>query len=302
MADIRAGESFVSAEFSTSFAREHEQVTVHISAASDVGSIRQVNEDSYFANAPVFLVADGMGGHSYGDRASQTVAAEFNETYEAGTFEPTTPHVVLEVIDRSNAGVQNLVSAADGPGAVAGTTLAGVALVEADEMGPQGLHWMIFNIGDSRVYGWNGRSLVQITVDHSAVQEMVSMGLITAEEALVHPDRNVITRAVGSEAQVEADIWLMPTRGHQVFLVCSDGLTKELDDAQIAELILAYGADPEPGLSLAEHLVQNAVERGGRDNITVVVVESELANDDSEAVARAGDRVHLPAEESKDAS
>ncbi|KAB1649273.1 PP2C family protein-serine/threonine phosphatase [Pseudoclavibacter endophyticus] len=292
----------MSAEFSTSFAREHEQVTVHISAASDVGSIRQVNEDSYFANAPVFLVADGMGGHSYGDRASQTVAAEFNETYEAGTFEPTTPHVVLEVIDRSNAGVQNLVSAADGPGAVAGTTLAGVALVEADEMGPQGLHWMIFNIGDSRVYGWNGRSLVQITVDHSAVQEMVSMGLITAEEALVHPDRNVITRAVGSEAQVEADIWLMPTRGHQVFLVCSDGLTKELDDAQIAELILAYGADPEPGLSLAEHLVQNAVERGGRDNITVVVVESELANDDSEAVARAGDRVHLPAEESKDAS
>ncbi|MGO2112095.1 MAG: PP2C family protein-serine/threonine phosphatase [Pseudoclavibacter sp.] len=292
----------MSAEFSTSFARDHEQVTVHVSASSDVGSVRQVNEDSFFANAPVFLVADGMGGHSYGDRASQTVAAEFNENYQAGGFEPTTPHEVLEVIDRSNAGVQNLVSEADGPGAVAGTTLSGVALVEAEEMGPQGLHWMIFNIGDSRVYGWNGRSLVQITVDHSAVQEMVSMGLITADEALVHPDRNVITRAVGSEPTVEADIWLMPTRGHQVFLVCSDGLTKELDDAQISELILAYGSDPEPGLSLAEHLVQNAVERGGRDNVTVVVVESELANDDSEPVARTTGATPVPVEGAKDGS
>lgn len=274
------------AEFSTSFARASEHVTVHVSAASDVGAVRQVNEDSYFAIAPVFLVADGMGGHSYGDRASQTVAASFHETYIEGEFEPTTPHMVLDVIDRANASVQNLVSEADGPGAVAGTTLSGIALVEADEMGPQGLHWMIYNVGDSRVYGWNGRSLVQITVDHSAVQEMVSMGLITAAEALVHPDRNVITRAVGSEPQVEADIWLMPTRGHQVFLVCSDGLTKELEDAQIAELILAYGEEAEPGLSLAEHLVQTAVERGGRDNITVVVVESELGNDDSEPIER----------------
>lgn len=287
----------MSAEFSTSFARAGEHVTVHVSAASDVGSVRQVNEDSFFAIAPVFLVADGMGGHSYGDRASQTVAESFHESFLPGPFRPATPNAVLEVIDRANLSVQNLVTAADGPGAVAGTTLSGVALVEADEMGPQGLHWMIFNIGDSRVYGWNGHSLVQITVDHSAVQEMVSMGLITAAEAIVHPDRNVITRAVGSEAQVETDIWLMPTRGHQVFLLCSDGLTKELDDAQIAELIVAYGADPEPGLSLAEHLVQTAVERGGRDNVTVVLVESELSNEDSEPVGRTADAVRAAAAE-----
>lgn len=269
----------MSAEFSTSFARAGEHVTVHVSAASDVGSVRQVNEDSFFATAPVFFVADGMGGHSYGDRASQTVAATFTQAFPEGTFEPTTPSEVLQAVDRANVGVQSLVTEADGPGAVAGTTLTGVALVEAEEMGPAGLHWMIFNIGDSRVYGWNGRSLIQITVDHSAVQEMVSMGLITAAEALIHPDRNVITRAVGSEPDVEADIWLMPTRGHQVFVICSDGLTKELDDAQIAEIILAYGADPEPGMSLAELLVQTAVERGGRDNVTVVLVESELRNE-----------------------
>ena len=272
----------MSAEFSTSFARAGEHVTVHVSAASDVGSLRQVNEDSFFAAAPVFFVADGMGGHQYGDRASQTVASTFHETFGESEFAPTTPAEVLQTIDRANNGVQQLVTEAFGPGAVAGTTLSGVALVEADEMGPQGLHWMIFNVGDSRVYGWNGRSLIQITVDHSAVQEMVSMGLITAAEALVHPERNVITRAVGSEPDVETDVWLMPTRGHQVFLICSDGLTKELDDAQIAEVILAYSADPEPGLSLAELLVQTAVERGGRDNVTVVLVESELANDDSE--------------------
>lgn len=264
----------MSAEFSTSFARADEVVTVHVSAATDVGSVRHVNEDSWFATPPVFFVADGMGGHSYGDRASQTVAAAFAAQFDSALFEPTTPETVLEAIETANTGVQDLVTD-DGPGAVAGTTLTGISLVDADQMGPEGLHWMIFNIGDSRVYGWNGRSLIQITVDHSAVQEMVTMGLITAEEALIHPDRNVITRAVGSEDQVETDIWLMPARGHQVFLICSDGLTKELDDAQIAELILAYGADPEPGMSLAELLVQTAVERGGRDNVTVVLVESE---------------------------
>ena len=283
------------AEFSTSFERDGEHVTVHVSASTDIGTVRQVNEDSFFATPPVFFVADGMGGHSYGDRASQTVAATFGETFPGGDVGPTTPESVLGTIERANASVQGLITDDDGPGAVAGTTLSGLALVEADELGPHGLHWMIFNIGDSRVYGWNGRSLVQITVDHSAVQEMVAMGLITPDEALVHPDRNVITRAVGSEATVEADVWLMPTRGHQVFLICSDGLTKELDDAQIAEQIIEYGADPEPELSLADMLAQTAVERGGRDNVTVVVVESErldtTAGADDDAATRS---IELP--------
>lgn len=283
--------SYVSAEFSTSLTRADEHVQLHVSAASDVGAVRQVNEDSYCATPPVFLVADGMGGHAYGDRASQTVAQEFAETYGEIEVAPTTPEDVLRVIDRANTAVQGLVTEADGPGAVAGTTLSGVALVEAPDMGSDQLHWMIFNVGDSRVYGWNGRSLIQITVDHSAVQEMVSMGLITPADALIHPDRNVITRSVGSEEHVEVDIWLMPARGHQVFLICSDGLTKELDDAQIAELILAYGADPEPEVSLAEMLVQTAVERGGRDNVTVAVVESSLdaAEAADEMAAEAGD-------------
>lgn len=227
---------------------------------------------------PVFFVADGMGGHAYGDRASQTVVATFDEEFQVE--EPATPDRVLRTIDRANQAVQDLVTEADGPGAVAGTTLSGIALVDLADLGAELLHWMIFNVGDSRVYGWNGRALVQVTVDHSAVQEMVAMGLISAADALIHPDRNVITRAVGSESDVEADIWLMPVHGHQVFLVCSDGLTKELSDEQISQVMLEYHSDPEPELTLAETLVQTAVEVGGRDNVSVVVIDSEYANAD----------------------
>lgn len=262
------------AEFSTTYERSFGTLTLHVSGASNVGRVRQVNEDSFFAKSPAFFVADGMGGHAYGDRASQTVVETFDEALQDES--PLRPERILELIDQANEHVQNLITEDDGPGAVAGTTLSGIAIVDVDEIGGDELHWMIFNVGDSRVYGWNGRSLIQVTVDHSAVQEMVAMGLITPADALIHPDRNVITRAVGSERHVETDIWLMPTRGHQVFLLCSDGLTKELDDQQIAQVMAEYGAEAEPAVTLSEALVEAAVAAGGRDNITVVVVESTL--------------------------
>lgn len=270
------GDSSVQTEFSTTYERAFGTLTVRVCAATNVGRVRQVNEDSYFAKSPVFFVADGMGGHAYGDRASQTVAATFDEHIDADA--PMRPEEILGLIDESNESIQRLITEQDGPGAVAGTTLSGIGLVDVDEITPDGdeLHWMIFNIGDSRVYGWNGRSLIQVTVDHSAVQEMVTMGLITPADALIHPDRNVITRAVGSERHVETDIWLMPTRGHQVFLLCSDGLTKELDDTQIAQVMTEYSTQAEPSITLSEALVEAAVAAGGRDNITVVVVESEI--------------------------
>ena len=112
--------------------------------------------------------------------------------------------------------------------AVAGTTLTGVALVDAGD--GAGFHWMVFNIGDSRVYAWDGRTLEQLSVDHSAVQELVDAGLISAEDAERHPDRNVITRAIGADEVVDPDVWLIPATGRQVFLICSDGLSKEVDD------------------------------------------------------------------------
>ena len=261
-------------DFSTTVATCAGDLELRGSAASDVGAVRAVNEDAFVAQAPVFVVADGMGGHAYGDRASRTVAEVFAERFP--TPEPTTPVEVIAAIDEANSRVQALVTDEDGPGVVAGTTVTGIALVEVDPSGEgaPSPHWMIFNVGDSRVYGWNGRDVVQITVDHSAVQELVLLGILTPEEALIHPDRNVITRAVGSEPQVQTDLWLMPVQGHQVFVVCSDGLTKELDDVEIAEIIAEYVDAELAADSLASTLVRRALEAGGRDNISVVVVES----------------------------
>lgn len=262
-------------------------INISAEAVTDVGNVRAVNEDSVLAESPIFLVADGMGGHSYGDRASQAVVAAFKEGFAGEQL--ATPEAVLGTIDAANQNIQDLVTA-DSPGAVAGTTLAGLALVDvAPSDGAESApHWMIFNVGDSRVYGWNGRDLVQITVDHSAVQELVSLGIITPDEAEQHPDRNVITRAVGSEPSVETDLWLMPVQGHQMFLVCSDGLNKELVDADIATIIREYLAEPEPEGSLAQELVNEAVSRGGRDNVSVVIVESSVhAADGVEAPTRA---------------
>lgn len=275
----------MSTDFSTTVATRVGDLTLRGSASSDVGSVRAVNEDAYFARSPIFLVADGMGGHAYGDRASSTVAEVFGEQFPEA--HPTTPMAVIEAIDAANSRVQSLVTDDDGPGVVAGTTVTGLALVEVDPSGGDqvGTYWMIFNVGDSRVYGWNGRDVVQITVDHSAVQELVLLGVLTPEEALIHPDRNVITRAVGSEAQVDTDLWLMPVQGHQVFIACSDGLTKELDDEGIAEVVREYVADEAPTKSLSDVLVERALLAGGRDNISVVVLESHVpANEDASGV------------------
>ena len=261
-------------DFSTTVATCAGELELSGSAASDVGAVRAVNEDAFFARVPVFAVADGMGGHAYGDRASRTVAEVLAERFPEP--EPTTPVDVIAAIDEANARVQALITEEDGPGVVAGTTVTGVALVEVDPAGGDAPapHWMIFNVGDSRVYGWNGRDVVQITVDHSAVQELVLLGVLTPEEALIHPDRNVITRAVGSEPQVQTDLWLMPVQGHQVFVVCSDGLTKELEDREISGIIAGHVDSELVADSLAATLVRRALEAGGRDNISVVVVES----------------------------
>jgi serine/threonine protein phosphatase PrpC len=245
----------------------HGSAVVAYSARTDVGLVRSVNEDAYLAAAPVYLVADGMGGHARGDAASRTVLETFRRHLEPD--QRATPEQVLDAIHSSNDAVRALSGAGEEGTAVAGTTLAGVALVDA---GDGGLCWMVFNVGDSRVYAWDGRRLEQVSVDHSAVQELVDAGVIDASEAERHPDRNVITRALGADEFVEPDVWLVPVAGRQVFLICSDGLTKEVDDDTIAR-VLAGGGGHAAGL--AGELVELAVERGGRDNVTAIVVESE---------------------------
>jgi serine/threonine protein phosphatase PrpC len=233
--------------------------------------VRKANEDSLRAQAPVFLVADGMGGHARGDAASQTVVRVFEEHIESGA--PSTPERILDAIHSSNDAVRDLSTAGDVGTAVSGTTLAGIAFVDAGA--DSGCQWMVFNVGDSRVYSWVGDRLHPVTVDHSAVQEMVDAGLLDPQHAESHPERNVITRAIGADEYVDADVWLLPAAKHQAFLICSDGLTKELDDDQIARLLASHTG--EDGPSTADVLVEAALVNGGHDNVSVVVVRAMIS-------------------------
>ena len=242
-----------------------------VSAQTAIGTVRSVNEDSYLAATPLFVVADGMGGHERGDRASQTVIAVLQDQLQEGTL--PTPAMVLTAITDANVAVRAL-TGDNGQRLISGTTLAGLALVESQE---GSVHWMAFNVGDSRIYSWNGRVLEQLSVDHSAVQELVDAGQITELAARSHPERNVITRAVGAEDLVDADVWLLPIGGAQSFVLCSDGLTKELDDTAIARLLAEYGSDgaAHPA-TIADALVDAANRAGGKDNITVVVLDCSI--------------------------
>jgi serine/threonine protein phosphatase PrpC len=251
---------------------------IDVSAHSAVGQVRSVNEDSYLAADPLFFVADGMGGHAFGDRASQAAVAALAERVPAGSL--PSPDDVLEAVVDANVAVRALSTHGEIGVAVAGTTLSGVARVETET----GEHWMVVNVGDSRVYSWDGRSLTQLTVDHSAVQDLIDRGVITAGEAAHHPERNVITRALGADDVVEPDVWVLPYDSVRTFLICTDGLTKLLTLEMIGGILagdVVFGADPEG--TIAERLVEAADIAGGSDNITAIVVESHASDAGNDA-------------------
>lgn len=235
------------------------EVTLAWAAATDVGLRREVNEDSYVAQVPVFAVADGMGGHAAGDFASAAVVTRLAE--HGGKELVGTPEIdaslKLAVTDMGrSAGVTDEGS---------GTTVTGIALgMIGDEPA-----WIVFNIGDSRVYRLESGVLEQLTVDHSIVQELVDAGQITREEADTHPHSNVITRAVGFHEVPVPDYRAIPVAEGMRLLACSDGLTKELTAYGIRHFLLE-GRTPA---AAAKALVDAALGNGGRDNITVVVVD-----------------------------
>lgn len=223
------------------------------------GYRRRHNEDSLVAKPPIFAVADGMGGHSAGDVASKAVVTRLGE---ASAGEVTS----AEVIDAAlKAATDDISLAADHSHLGVGTTVTGAALMAKDGVP----HWAIFNVGDSRVYLSENRKLNQVTVDHSVVQELVDAGMISAGEAEQHPDSNIITRAVGFNADPVTDYWLIPLRKGMRLLLCSDGLTKEVAFEQL-EQHLAAGHPPDRTASL---LVDSALAAGGRDNVTVLIVD-----------------------------
>lgn len=235
-------------------------LVVSTGAATHSGLRRPLNEDSYMASPPLFLVADGMGGHEAGERASATVIDEFARYIGRVDLELDD---LLDALTRARSAVEALSTAGNGR---AGTTLSGVVVASVEGMG----YWLTVNIGDSRTYRFADGELEQISVDHSVVQELIESGELTIEEAAHDRRRNIITRAIGASSTGDADYWLFPAELGDRMLICSDGLTTEVPDARIAEIL---GSEPDPQRA-ADILVDEAVQAGGRDNITVVVVDA----------------------------
>jgi len=236
-------------------------LTLRWGSATDVGRVRTLNEDSLLAVPGLFVVADGMGGHAAGEVASQLAVAEFARLAEQA---PLRAEDVTEAVRLAN---EHIVVAGSerGDRHGMGTTLTGVGVVGSE----RGEELAVFNVGDSRVYRLTEGQLHQLTVDHSAVQELVDAGRLTAQAARSHPRRNVVTRSLGMDPGPAPDVWLVEPVPGDRFLVCSDGLTGELEDADIATL-LAENPDPQ---AAADQLVQQAVDAGGHDNVTAVVLD-----------------------------
>jgi serine/threonine protein phosphatase PrpC len=231
-------------------------------ARTDTGRARSANEDSYWVHSPLFVLADGMGGAQAGEVASQTAVEVFSAQGGLpdgpGTYEERLAALVAQANGRVYSQAQS-----DEQFTGMGTTLT-VAYVGEDDLA-------IAHVGDSRFYVLREGELTQLTDDHSLVGELVRRGQISAEEAEEHPQRSIITRALGIEGEVVVDHFSWPVRDGDVFLLCSDGLTGMVSDANVAEILTAA-----PSLAVAaQRLVAAANEAGGRDNITVVLFRVE---------------------------
>jgi protein phosphatase len=241
-------------------------VQLSVAAGTDVGRIRAGNEDSLYADADqergLFIVADGMGGHAAGEVASemavQIVAREMAEIRDLTGQEVL--DALAESLRMANRAIyERTIVEADKQGM--GTT-ASCLLLGAKR-------WIIGHIGDSRVYLLRDGILRQLTKDHSYVQEQVDAGFLTPEQARYHPYSNVITRCVGANAAVEADVLTGELQNGDLFLVASDGLTGMVEDPQLKKIMESRGS---PG-RMVDAMINDANRRGGLDNITAIVVQ-----------------------------
>ena len=227
-------------------------------AATDVGRRREVNQDAVLADYPLFVVADGMGGHIGGEIASSRTVARLAAVVDGGSVNTKT---IEKALARA---VKDIAAHPEATDDGTGTTVTGVFL---DLSGPEP-HWVTLNIGDSRVYLLRDGALVQITTDHSVVQELVAAGRLSPEEAENHPYGNVITRAVGPSESVRPDYVRLDVLDGDRFVICSDGLTKELTDYGIQHFLREHD-DPAEAV---QAMLDAALENGGRDNVTVIVL------------------------------
>lgn len=243
-------------------------VELHYGATTDVGRVRQVNEDSYLASPPVFVVADGMGGHAGGDVASRIAVEEFAALGGPSHDARLGAEVIADLFNRAQERINAYGREQRELGAeswYAGTT-AVVALLVQDGGSPK---WLLANLGDSRIYRLHDGGLEQVSVDHSVVQEMVDAGSLLPEHAATHPERHVVTRALGGPDLAEADYFLFPLQSVERLLLCSDGVSGMIGPEVIERILLEVG-DPRDA---ADKLVAAAVAAGGRDNATAIVVD-----------------------------
>jgi serine/threonine protein phosphatase PrpC len=235
-------------------------VNVRVGAATDIGLVREGNEDSYLVEEPLFAVADGMGGHRGGEVASRLALDTIESLFRRGQG------ALAEQVQEANRAVFER-SSLDRAVAGMGTTLT-AALVEDDRA-------RLAHVGDSRAYLYRDGELRMLTEDHTLVNRMVQQGEITEAEAERHPQRSVVTRALGVEMSVPVDEVIVDLERGDRLLICSDGLTGMVDDESIAEL-LSRESDPQ---GAAEALVRAANEAGGVDNTTVIVIALEDGDD-----------------------
>jgi PPM family protein phosphatase len=252
---------------------------VEAGVATDIGRVRERNDDSFLVEPPLFAVADGMGGHRGGDVASQLALVTIEELFRDGRGS------LAQQVREANAAVFER-SAADKAVAGMGTTLT-AALIQGEQA-------HLVHVGDSRAYLLRAGTLRQLTEDHTLVNRMVRAGEITRQEADVHPHRNVLTRSLGTEPEVDLDESDLGLLEGDRLLLCSDGLTGMVAEDQIRAILESTPAPQEA----AERLVRAANNAGGLDNITVVVLDVREGESGGEAVtgmpAGTGSRVHAP--------
>lgn len=227
---------------------------LRFAAYSDIGNSRQVQEDAVLAEPPIFAVADGMGGHAAGDVASQMaieIVAQGVREQEVG---------LLESVARANRAIYQK-SKSDPAMSGMGTTLTALLVSDSD--------LQIAHIGDSRAYLLRDGALERLTEDHSVVERMVRQGKLSPEEAAHHPQRSALERALGVEEETAVDMRNLSAQPGDRFLLCSDGLTIHLEDDEIEDILTEFD-DPA---STSRRLVREAVDAGGMDNVTAIVVD-----------------------------
>lgn len=232
---------------------------------SDVGNARQINEDyaSYREDESrrLYVIADGMGGHNAGEVASKIAVETVIEYLWESDMEEPVEDYLTKAVEAANEKIYSLANKDDGLNGM-GTTVT-ACLIIMNKL-------YIAHVGDSCCFLVCGNEIKKVTKDHSMVQQLLDNGSITEEEAIHHPNKNIITRALGTKATVEVDILKENMKGIKIIILCTDGLSNVLTPEEMKEIVMKY--DP---LLASKELVQCSKSKGGRDNISVIVIEGE---------------------------